>query len=75
MIFEPRSLEKHEKIEFLVSLTISFMKILIFFLNSDFLPIQETLRCRRGPGRECNAEYGSAGTAGPRKGYEYHFCD
>ena len=38
MIFEPRSLEKHEKIEFLVSLTISFMKILIFFLNSDFLP-------------------------------------
>ena len=37
MIFEPRSLEKHEKIEFLVSLTISFMKIWIFFLNSDFL--------------------------------------
>ena len=42
MIFEPRSLEKHEKIEFLVSLTISFMKILIFFLNSDFLPLPDT---------------------------------
>ena len=48
MIFEPRSIENHEKIEFLVSLTISFMKILIFFLNSDFLPSAEIECPRKG---------------------------
>lgn len=81
MIFEPRSLENHEKNDFLMSLTISFMKILIFFLNSDFLPDATIYRNLWGSHQILRAIFISMFSAaktkperlrgGSRKGYKY----